>query len=66
MNTSTPRQYKRHDEAFKRSTVEHWLVSGQSAREIAGELGINEQSLKVGKQKFKQLPATSNHAPKSS
>jgi transposase-like protein len=32
-------------------------VSGQSGRPIAGELGINEQSLKVWKQKFQQLPA---------
>ena len=32
-------------------------MRGKSARPIAGELGINEQSLKVWKQKFKQLPA---------
>src|SRR5436190_10801102 len=50
-------QYKRYDEAFKRSAVEHWLVSGKSARQIAAELAINEQSLKIWKQKFKQLPA---------
>ena len=48
---------KRYAEAFKREAVEHWLVSGKSARQIASELGINEQSLKVWKQKFKQWPA---------
>jgi transposase-like protein len=33
-------------------------VSGKSGRQIAGELGINEQSLKVWKQQFKQGPAS--------
>ncbi len=56
-NTSKPK-YKRYDEAFEREAVEHWLVSGKSGRQIAGELGINEQSLKVWKQKFKQGPAS--------
>ena len=56
-NNTTPTKYKRYDEAFKRQAVEHWLVSGKSGRQIAGELGINEQSLKVWKQQFKQLPA---------
>ncbi|MBI3414986.1 MAG: transposase [Verrucomicrobia bacterium] len=55
MNDKT--KYQRYDEAFKREAVGHWLVSGKSARQIASELGINEQSLKVWKQKFKQLPA---------
>lgn len=55
MNDKT--KYKRYDDAFKRQAVEHWMVSGKSGRQIAGELGINEQSLKVWKQKFKQLPA---------
>lgn len=57
MNDKTKTKYKRYDEAFKRQAVEHWLVSGLSGRQIAAELGINEQSLKVWKQKFKQLPA---------
>ena len=57
MNNPSTRKYKRYDEAFKRSTVEHWMVSGKSARQIASEMGINEQSLKVWKQGFKQLPA---------
>jgi transposase-like protein len=57
-NKSTPtRKYKRYDEAFKRSAVEHWLISGQSARQVAGELGINVQSLPKWKQQFKGLPA---------
>ena len=34
MNTEI-RKHKRHDEAFKRSAVEHWLVSGKSVRQIA-------------------------------
>ena len=57
MNNPTKTQYKRYDETFKRQAVEHWMVSGQSGRRIAAKLGINEQSLKVWKQKFKQLPA---------
>ena len=57
MNNQSTRKYKRYDEAFKQQTVEHWMVSGKSARQIASELGINEQSRKVWKQKFKQLPA---------
>ena len=57
MNDQAKAQSKRYDEAFKRQAVEHWLVSGKSARQIAAELGFNEQSLKVWKQKFKHLPA---------
>jgi transposase-like protein len=61
MNTdekTTPiRKYKRYDEAFKRSTVEHWMISGQSARQIAAELGVNGQSLQKWKRQFKALPA---------
>lgn len=55
MNNAT--KYKRYDEAFKRSAVEHWLVSGKSARQIAAELGVNQQSLQQWKRQFKQLPA---------
>lgn len=57
MNDKSKARYKRYDEAFKREAVEHWMVSGKSGRQIASELGINEQSLKIWKQKFKQLPA---------
>ena len=53
----TTTRYKRYDAAFKHSAVEHWMLSGKSARIIAGELGINEQSLHQWKQKFKALPA---------
>lgn len=56
MNDKSKARYKRYDEAFKRQAVEHWMVSGKSGRQIASELGINEQSLKIWKQKFKQLP----------
>ncbi len=57
MNHTTKTKYKRYDEAFKREAVEYWLVSGKSGRQIAGDLGFNEQSLKVWKHKFKQRPA---------
>ncbi len=33
------------------------MLSGQSATQIAGELGINVQNLHKWKQKFKALPA---------
>jgi transposase-like protein len=56
MNTETIK-YKRYDEAFKRSAVEHWMLSGRNATQIAGELGINVQNLHKWKQKFKALPA---------
>ena len=52
-----PRKYKRYDEAFQRSTVEHWMLSGKSARQVALELGLNVQSLQNWKQQFKALPA---------
>jgi transposase-like protein len=45
MNDKT--KYKRYDEAFKRQAVEHWLASGKSGRQVAGELGVNGQSLKA-------------------
>ena len=57
MNTETKTKHKRYDEAFKKSAVEHWLISGKSARQIASELGINVQNLPKWKQKFKALPA---------
>ena len=53
---ATPK-YKRYDAAFKHSAVEHWTLSGKSARIIAGELGINEQSLHKWKQQSRTLPA---------
>ena len=57
MNTEPTTKHKRYDEAFKRSAVEHWMISGKSARQIAGELGIHVQNLPKWKQKFKALPA---------
>lgn len=56
-NTETKTKHKRYDETFKRSTVEHWLVSGKPATQIAAELGINVQNLHKWKQRFKALPA---------
>ncbi|MEO7300009.1 MAG: transposase [Verrucomicrobiota bacterium] len=57
MNNETAIKYKRYDEVFKRSAVEHWMVSGKAATFIAAELGINVQNLHKWKQKFKTLPA---------
>ncbi|MGI8965552.1 MAG: transposase, partial [Limisphaerales bacterium] len=53
MNNETLIKHKRYDEAFKRSSVEHWMVSGQSATVIAAELGTHAQNLHKWKQKFK-------------
>jgi len=55
---STTRKYKRYDEAFKRSAVELWLQGGQSAAQIAADLGITTQSLKHWKKQLAVLPAT--------
>ena len=61
MNTndnSTPiHKHKRYDEAFQRSPVEHWMISGKSARQIAAELGVAAQTLHHWRKKFKALPA---------
>ena len=57
MNTETKTKCKRYDEAFQRSAVEHWLVSGLGAPQVAAELGVNAQNLHKWKQKFKALPA---------
>lgn len=56
--TTTSRKYKRYDEAFKRSAVELWLQGGQSVRQIAADLGITSQSLKLWKKQLAVLPAT--------
>jgi transposase-like protein len=57
MNEQAKGPADRYDEAFKRQAVEHWLVSGKSARQISAELGFNEQSLKMWKRPFRRLPA---------
>ena len=57
MNPEPKIKYQRYDEAFKRSAVEHWLVSGKSAPQVAAELGLKVQNLHKWKQKFKALPA---------
>lgn len=60
MNTenTTPRKYKRYDEAFKRSAVELLLQGGKSIEQIATDLGISTQSLKQWKKQLAALPAT--------
>jgi transposase-like protein len=57
MHTEPKTNHKRYAEAFKRSAVKHWLVSGKSARQIAAKLGIIGSNLSQWKQKFKALPA---------
>ena len=57
MNPDSKIKYQRYDEAFKRSSVEHWMVGGKSATQVADELGINVQNLRKWKAKFKALPA---------
>ena len=47
---------KRYDQNFKRSAVEHWLGSGKSADQVASELGINVQTLKIWKQQLGVMP----------
>jgi transposase-like protein len=47
---------KPYDQNFKRSAVEHWLGSGSSANQVATELGINVQTLKIWKQQLAVLP----------
>jgi transposase-like protein len=54
--TQTPKR-KHYAEAFQRSTVEHWMLSGKSARQTAAELGIATQTLQNWQKKFKALPA---------
>ncbi|MGA8937756.1 MAG: transposase [Acidobacteriaceae bacterium] len=51
---------KRYDQNFKRSAVEHWLGSGKSADQVATELGINAQTLKIWKQQLAVLPPGAN------
>jgi transposase-like protein len=51
MNPEPKIKYRRYDEAFKRSAVEHWMGSGKSATRVATELGINVQNLHKSKVK---------------
>jgi transposase-like protein len=55
--TTSIRKRKRYDETFQRSSVEHWMLSGKSARQTASELGITTQTLQNWQKKFKALPA---------
>ena len=56
--TTTPtRKRPQYDAAFQRSSVEHWLLSGKSARQTAAELGIATQTLQNWQKKFKAQPA---------
>lgn len=50
----TPRPHRRYEEAFKRQAVEHWLLSGKACRQVATELGVDQQSLAKWKKQFTQ------------
>jgi transposase len=52
------RKYRRYDENFKRNAVELWLQGGKSVQQIASELGISDQSIKLWKKQLSALPAT--------
>lgn len=56
---------KRYDQNFKRSAVEHWLGSGKSAGLVAGELGINVQTLKIWKQQLGVMPPPGGGTPRT-
>jgi transposase-like protein len=47
---------KRHDEEFKRSVVEHWLSSGQSAAKVARDFGVNVWNLRDWKERYAAAP----------
>ena len=57
MNTEPKIKHQRYDAAFKHAAVEHWMVSGKAATQVAAELGIKVQNLHKWKAKFKGLPA---------
>ena len=42
----------RYDEDFKRNAVDLWISSGKSAKQIAAELGISDNSLHQWKNKY--------------
>jgi transposase-like protein len=51
---STPiHKHERCDEAFQRSPVKHWLISGKSARQICAELGVAAQTRHRWRKKVK-------------
>ena len=52
--TPTTRARRRYDESFKRQAVEHWLLSGKACRQVAAELGVDQQSLAKWKKQFTQ------------
>jgi transposase-like protein len=62
-NATSPK-YKRYGAAFKRSAVGHWFSSGKTADQVAAELGINAQTLKLWKQQQTVVPAPAN-APRT-
>jgi len=43
---------KRYDDAFKCQTVEHWIKTGKSGRQIAREIGVAYSSLKDWKRRY--------------
>ncbi len=53
---ATIKPRRKFDLAFKEEAVQLWLTSGRSARVVAGELGINENSLHNWKARFAPAP----------
>jgi transposase-like protein len=47
---------KRFDEEFKRSVVEHWVSSGQSAATVAREFGVHPWNLRDWRQRYGLKP----------
>lgn len=48
--------YKKYDEQFRRSVVDHWANSGQSALTVAKEFGINVWNLRDWKRQYEPSP----------
>jgi len=45
LNQETNSKHKPYDEAFKQSTVEHWMINSKSARQVGG--GTEDQRAKL-------------------
>jgi hypothetical protein len=61
MNPETKTKYRRYDKTFKRSAVEHWMVSGKPATHVATELGKLGVKVMVTELDLDVLPAASRN-----
>jgi transposase-like protein len=57
VGASTRHHEQRYDEAFNRSAVELWLPVGKSAGQLAADMGITSQSLKLWNKQLADLRA---------